>query len=277
MIKSDLHCHTVYSDGGLTPQELVAAAAALGVEIIAVTDHDTMAGCDEAIWEGWRLGVKVVPGVEISAYDYARGRKVHLLAYNVQDRKTLEEACRATLESRCQMHLEEARHVKALGYPVDEETAMGYAGSLGILYRQHILRALMERGYDKELYGELNKKLFGKEGLAKATEHLSQYQNIFEAMRLVRETGGFPVLAHPLLYDSMELLEELAAAGLEGLEIWHSTHTPEENEHLAAIADALKLKWFGGTDFHGFYSGKWNPLGIRCGECSKINILPQSW
>jgi predicted metal-dependent phosphoesterase TrpH len=273
-LKADLHIHSDWSDGSLSVRELVKLAKALYIEAISVTDHDTMAGQEEALEEGARQGLAVIPGIEISAIDTESGldsgRKVHILGYKVKDRDEVSRVCRPYLEDRGRAVLEAAEKIQAAGYPVDREDVLSHAGKLGIPYRQHLMRALADRGYTRSIYGPLYSELFGPGGLAVVK---SRYMSAQEAVRLIRNCGGFPVLAHPFQYDSMGLLPKLVKWGLGGIECWHHTQTPERERIVREEAERYGLFLTGGSDFHGLYAEKPLPPGAIGVELSAYGFL----
>jgi predicted metal-dependent phosphoesterase TrpH len=256
-LKADLHIHSVWSDGSLSVPEIVKLAKALGINVISLTDHDTMAGQEEALEEGERQGLTVIPGIEISTLDSDSGRKVHILGYNAQDMDALSRACRPYLEDRGRTILEAADAIRAAGYPIDREGVLAHAGKLGIPYRQHVMRALADRGYTRSIYGPLYDELFGPGGPGAVT---SRYMSAEEAVRLIRDCGGVAVLAHPFQYDSMGLLPKLVEWGLRGIECWHHSQTPERERIVQSAAERHGLFLTGGSDFHGLYAEK--PLTI---------------
>jgi predicted metal-dependent phosphoesterase TrpH len=257
-LKGDLHIHSNWSDGSMSIPQLVRLARRLGLDVIAITDHDTMSGQNEALEEGEKQGLKVISGVEISAYNPETGRKAHILGFNVRDMDGLDRACRPFLEARHHKNLESVDRVEAAGYPISRNDVLEYASLDGTVYRQHIMHALADRGYTSTIYGELYTKLFGKNGLAVVK---TSYMEVEDAVRLVRDCGGSAVLAHPFQYDSMDLLKRLVELGLEGIEYQHHTQTPEREEAVIQAAGQYKLFLTGGSDFHGLYSEKTLPPG----------------
>lgn len=255
---ADMHIHSDWSDGSLSVRGIVRSARALALDAVSVTDHDTMDGQEEVLEEGARQGLAVIPGVEVSAFDPDTGRKLHILGYNVKDRDGLSRACRPYLEDRGRAVLEAADAIRAAGYPLEREDALAHAGKAGILYRQHIMRALADRGYALSIYGALYTKLFGPGGPGAVK---SRYMSAQEAVRLVRDCGGKAVLAHPFQYDSMGLLPKLVEWGLSGIEYRHHTQTPERERSVREQAGRLGLFLTGGSDFHGLYSEKPLPIG----------------
>ncbi|MDR1099884.1 MAG: PHP domain-containing protein [Treponema sp.] len=251
--RADLHVHSTWSDGSLPVSRIVKTAKALGLAALSITDHDTLAGWEEAAEEGKRQGLEIVPGIEVSAFDPETGRKVHILGYGIQDRAAVENACRPYLEDRRRANLEALSLVRAAGYPVDEEELAAYTGRGGVPYRQHIMHALADRGYTAAIYGPLYKRLFGPGGLAVVK---SRYMPAEEAVRLIVHCGGEAVLAHPFQYDSLGLLPRLVEWGLSGIECWHPTQTPRRRRIVREQAARLGLFLTRGSDFHGLYSEK---------------------
>jgi predicted metal-dependent phosphoesterase TrpH len=237
---------------------LVRLAKALGLEAIALTDHDTTAGQAEALEEGRRQGVRVIPGVEISAYNPDTGRKAHILGFNMRDMAGLDSACRPFRLARHEKNLESADKIARAGYAVTREDVMEYAALDGIVYRQHIMHALVDRGYSSAIYGPLYTRLFGPGGLAAAA---ASYMEAGEAVRLIRDCGGMAALAHPFQYDSMDCIPKLVERGLAGIECRHYTQTPERRQAAIEAAGRYGLFCTGGSDFHGFYSEQALPPG----------------
>jgi predicted metal-dependent phosphoesterase TrpH len=257
-IKADMHLHSSWSDGSMRIPQIVKLAKLIGLDAVSITDHDTMANMSEAVAEGRRQNLRVLPGVEISAFNPGTGRKVHILGYHVKETQTLTDTCKPYLDERRHANLLALEQVRAAGYPIDADDVSLYLGESGIPHRQHIMHALADRGYTPSIYGELYDKLYGQNGIAVAK---SDYMPAVDAIRLIRETGGFAVLAHPFQYDSMEYLPALVSFGLNGIECWHHTQTPERQTAVKAAAAKYGLFLTGGTDWHGLYSEKTIPPG----------------
>jgi predicted metal-dependent phosphoesterase TrpH len=263
-MKADMHIHSDWSDGSLSVREIVKLACILKLSAISVTDHDTLDGQEEVLEEAARQGrqsrqsLVVIPGVEVSALDSESGRKVHILGYGVKDRDGLSRACRPYLEDRGRAVLEATDAIRAAGYPIDREDVLAHAGKLGIPYRQHVMRALADRGYTRIIYGPLYDELFGPGGIGAVK---SRYMSAEEAVRLIRDCGGAAVLAHPFQYDSLGLLPKLVEWGLAGIECYHHTQTPERERSIQEAAGRYGLFLTGGSDFHGLYGEKPLPPG----------------
>lgn len=256
---ADLHCHTRLSDGSLGIEDLVFLAKKSGVDTIAITDHDCLAATVRGKIIGERHGVTVVPGVELSAFDTKRQRKVHLLCYLSDNPDRLEGLCRRNSLARRKagqlMVLKTAQR-----YPITPEFVLKCAAGSTNIYKQHILHALMECGLTTQIFGNMYEELFSSKNPDNISV-LPKFPDVFEVLEEIHDSGGIAVLAHPGFYDSFELLDELIEAGLDGVEVWHPENSPEETERLIEIAKKNSLLMTGGTDFHGMYSSHVNPIG----------------
>ena len=254
----DLHCHTRFSDGSLGVDDLIFYAKRAGLDFVALTDHDTMAGVKRAEQLGKRFGIGVIGGVEMSCRDPARGRKVHLLCYLPKNPDRLEGQLKRTLESRDRALRESLRKVMRL-YPVTEEHVLRFAKGSACLYYVHIMSALCDLGYTDTLYGPLFRRLLGDGGSCKV-EH--DYGDVWEVAKLIRSAGGVCVLAHPSVYDSIALMREMAEAGaLDGVERYHPRLKPGDIPAIDEVVQKYDLIPTGGTDFHGGYAAHPDPLG----------------
>jgi len=254
----DLHAHTRASDGSQAPGEVVARAARRGLTVLAITDHDTVAGLPEAITAGKRLGVTVIPGVELSVRP-PQGQ-LHVVAY-------LPEASpprlRATLEDlRCAREVradQMAAKLAALGAGIDMAAVRAQAdGSIG---RPHLADALVAAGHVSDR-AEAFARYLGDDQPAYVPHQLL---DAAAALRLVAEAGGVAALAHPAsLRLGMRGLESYTARlrhlGLWGIEVYRAEHTPEQRGGYARIARRLGLVATGGSDYHGPETGR-NDLG----------------
>lgn len=254
----DLHCHTKISDGSVGIEELIALAKRRGLTTISVTDHDTTAGATRAVIIGKRQQLHVIHGVEMSTMDTQRGRKVHLLCYMCDVPDRLEGMCRRTGENRKNAAMAMVRKVMRY-YPITPELIVKCATGSTNIYKQHIMHALMDAGYADSIYGELYHKLFSpEEGIALVKTEYPETRDVFD---LIHSAGGIAVLAHPPVYHSEEILEELTERGLDGVEVWHPLHTEEDVRQLSDYARQKGLLMTGGTDFHGMYSPEPRALG----------------
>lgn len=266
----DLHTHTVVSDGTLSPTDLVALAARVGLAAIAVTDHDHVGAIAEARAAGARLGVEVVAGIELSV-EHAAG-ELHLLGYLFDEH---DAALLAALERlRMQRDARNARIVERLaelGMPVDlgaivasasagasarkgsraEGSGAGAAPGAGAssVGRPHIARALVAAGHVASVQEAFDKYL----GDGRAAFVPRARARPAEAIALVHAAGGVCALAHPGLVkrDASQVVRELSGVGLDAVEVWHPKNPPELRARLLALAEELGLAATGGSDFHG--------------------------
>ena len=248
---ADLHCHTRLSDGSMGIDNLIVLAKKQGIQTIAITDHDCLAGNVRGMRIGEQHGIRVLPGVELSATDHARGTKAHILCYLPDSPDRLEGLCRRNLlESK---KASQYMIVKtALQYPVTPEFIIKCAaGSTGV-YKQHIAHALLESGLTERIYGDVYRELFSPDS-EKNVLREANYPEPREIVEAIHDAGGIAVLAHPALYHNMELLDELIAEGLDGVEVWHPSADEETIETLRKIAKKNGLLMTGGSDFHGMY------------------------
>lgn len=230
---------------------LIVLAKKQGIETIAITDHDCLAGNVRAKRIGEQYGVRVLPGVELSATDHTRGGKAHLLCYLPDSPDRLEGLCRRNLlESK---KASQYMIVKtSIQYPVTPEFIIKCAaGSTGV-YKQHIAHALMESGLTERIFGDLYMELFSADS-EKNVLREPNHPEPKEILDAIHDAGGIAVLAHPALYGNMELLDELIAQGLDGVEVWHPSADEETIAKLQKIAKKNGLLMTGGSDFHGMY------------------------
>lgn len=257
-MRIDLHTHSTASDGTETPAELVAAAAAAGLDVVGLTDHDSTQGWDEAGDAARRLGVVLVPGAELSCQ--AGGISVHLLSFlhDPDDAALGAELARTRndREGRARRMVERI----AVDYPLDFEDVLALAPDGATLGRPHIADAMVARGHVASRDEAFATVL--RNGSPYYVRHYSP--DAVTTVRLVRAAGGVPVMAHPRAgrrgrVVSAEVIAEMARAGLAGLEVEHRDHLLAEREALRSLAVDLGLLVTGSSDYHG--SGKQNAIG----------------
>lgn len=265
-MKVELHCHTNISDGSCSFEEVMEIAAKERVSHLAITNHDTTYGLQEMVEKGKEKGLEIIPGIEVSGYDFARGRRVHLLGYYVDyGHKALWELCHPLIEQRHAASEEMVKRLIYAGYEITWNQVCKYKGGTGV-YKQHIMLALMEAGYTDSIFGDLYKRLFsrGQNGEEPGIAFIPmEYVDACLAVKAIREAGGVPVLAHPGQYDSFEIIPDLVAVGLEGIEVLHPHHNRAEEEIAIQYAEKYNLIMTGGSDFHGDYGDKPTKLGSK--------------
>jgi predicted metal-dependent phosphoesterase TrpH len=264
-MKADLHCHTTLSNGSLGIEEIIAQAKRTGLDYLAITDHDNLSSISRAMVLGQRYGVTIIPAVEFSAFDGKRNTKAHVLCYLPKKPDRLEGLCMRTLEARKSRGKSMAMKVID-EYPITLENIVRYATGSKAIYKCHIMHALMDYGYTTSLYGDLYNRLFDEVTGICAPEvsgELKQNPEVRFVLELIHSAGGIAVLAHPKVFDNLELVEELAQNGkIDGVEVWHPSADEDYQKQLLDIAERYNLITTGGSDFHGFY----NHYPIHLGE-----------
>lgn len=244
----DLHAHSTASDGSRSPTAVVSAAKAAGLAAIALTDHDTMDGVAEAVGAADIHGIRVVPGVELSATDDQR--EVHLLGLHIQRPSTIEESLREFRNRRRARAVQIVAKLNALGVAITFEDVLARAGDAAI-GRPHLARVLIDGGWARDSRDAFDRYLGAGRPAYVAKHRLS----VADAIALVHAGGGLAVLAHPGPEGRRETIERFVAVGLDGVEVRHPGHTGEDTNRLAALVDFFGLVASGGSDWHGAADG----------------------
>ena len=262
-LKYDLHSHTIYSDGSLTPEALVALAKEHKVDVLALTDHDTTAGIALAAKAAMDVGIGFMPGVEISALwkGSAGYQPIHILGLGIDP---ANEALQVGLKNQEAMRIDRA---KAMGEELAKkgiegvyEQAKALAGDK-IVGRAHFAQVLVQQGYAKDVKHVFKHYLAGgKPGFVP-----TKWAAYDEVITWIQGAGGQAVLAHPARYKLTtaklkHLLKDFKAAGGDGLEVVTSNHDPKETQQMANLAVQFDLKASSGSDFHGPHM-PWAVLG----------------
>lgn len=243
----DLHLHTTASDGRYTPGELVARARDAGLHIIAITDHDTMAGIADAVSHARAAGIGLVPGIEITAVD--AGMDVHMLAYFISPDDAVLEAFLATQRrARLDRVRDIGSRLEALGIPVDVPAILATCGQAGrAIGRPQVARAMVDAGHVSSVQDAFDRWL-GQGRPACAPRVGPSPERVIE---IVHASDGVVSLAHPKRTGIDPRIPALAAAGLDGIEVYHPDHDETAVRTYAALAGTLGLLVSGGSDFHG--------------------------
>ncbi|HTN43859.1 MAG TPA: PHP domain-containing protein [Nitrospiria bacterium] len=247
----DLHTHSTASDGSFTPAELIRYAATKRLVALALTDHDGVDGLDEAAAEGERLGIEVIPGVELSA-DHPEGT-MHVLGFFVDRRH--EGFCgrlRRLQEARRERNPKIVQKLQGLGLQITYEEVVAASGG-GQVGRPHFAKVLVQKGYVSSMQEAFERYL--KKGAPGFVEKFRfSPQDVIAA---IHEAGGVAVLAHPFtLYKEPSpmlepLLGGLAESGLDGMEVIYSTYSAGQSRYYRELAEKFHLLPSGGSDFHG--------------------------
>jgi len=243
--RADLHCHTTMSDGTFTPTELVEEAARRGLAAIAVTDHDSVDGIEEALQAAKGTEVYVVPGVEIST-DVSDG-EVHILGFCINYKNEgLLGLLESQRESRMRRVEQMLKKLAALGISLNKEDVLEHAGE-GAVGRPHIAAAMVRAGYVLT-WDEAFAHYIGFH----APAYVSRSKlTPFEAVEAILTAQGVPVLAHPGLADKDEMIPGLVECGLGGIEVFYPHHTQAQQKRYESVADEYGLIATGGSDCHG--------------------------
>lgn len=250
-MRYDLHTHSDYSDGALSPAEVVRAAALAGLDGLALTDHDGTAGLAEARVAGEQLGIEVLPGCEVSTV--WNDSSVHVLAYfmDAEDPRFVEEM-RWIRDDRVVRAEKMVEKLAELGYPVTMEQVRRIAGGAAI-GRPHVAAALVESGVVRTTPEAFTPELIADGGAAYVQKRV---MTPHDTVSLILSAGGVAVLAHPIWvenvgHSSEMLVEELAALGMQGIEIDHPEHDEPVRARFRRYAERLGLVVTASSDFHG--------------------------
>lgn len=243
-MKLNLHMHSVYSDGVLTPAELVEMQVAEGVEAMSLTDHDSVSGVDEAIEAGKKRGIRVLAGIELSSYSSS---EIHILGYSFDYKNPVfVERLESIKQLRRERKLLTIELLNKNGVALDVGNLDFCDGNIG---RVHIAREMVKQGFSQSVSDAFYFYL----GAGKKAYVEGHRLRPLEAVKLIKDFGGVPVLAHPVFipWDRLELLiEGLIPYGLAGLECFYSSHNETDTKQFLALAKKHRLITTCGTDYH---------------------------
>jgi len=253
----DLHVHTTYSDGDMSPAEVVETACELGLAGVAIADHDEVAGVREAMEAGKECGLKVVPAVEFSTYEGKAD--IHILGYllDTQSPALLEHLTKFR-DARRNRGIKMVERLREMGVSIDVDSVLEIAGE-GAVGRPHIAQALLRNGAVGN-YEEAFRKYIGFNSPA----YVQKYQlRPSEAFEIIKEADGVGVLAHPGTLKRDDLIPGFVAAGMRGIEVYHPKHNRALVDHYKQITEKLGLMATGGSDSHGRKDG-----ALLLGSCT---------
>lgn len=266
--RADLHTHTNASDGSQTPSEVVRAAADLGLSAVAITDHDTVAGLEEALEQGRKSGVVVVPGVEINTEQ--GGHEIHILGYYV-DRHAPELAAKLQwlLGGRERRAARIVARLREIGVTISLDHVMELAAGAAV-GRPHVARALAEAGWVRNMAEAFDQFI----GLGAPAYVPREWLSPTEAADVILAAGGAPVLAHPgTAGDAGDLIPRLLEHGLVGIEVFYPEHGEEAERLFRRIAEENGLIMTGGSDSHGSGFAFRSGLGQRTCPFETVTLL----
>lgn len=275
----DLHTHSTCSDGSMTPRELIRHAKSSGLEAVALSDHDGIDGVADALDEGKKLGLEVVPAVELSVQSKT---ETHILGYyiDIHDPKMHSELAEAK-KVRMQRNYEYSAKLKKLGFDIsveDAAKASGWDGAspLGdvLIARAHFARVMYDRGYVPSVKNAFDTYLANGCPAYSSLQYFTPEQGV----ELIKSTGGMAFVAHLHLIrmtdgETIEFLKRLKAVGLDGIEGYYNEYTPEMARKYQNMAKDLGLLISGGTDFHGAMKPH---IAIGTGQSSNPIEIPYS-
>lgn len=254
---SDLHTHTIFSDGSYSPEELVAEAKKIGLTYFAITDHDTVEGVKFLYENGLYpdKGIKLIPGIEFSANHPEHD--VHIVGYNIDIYNgALSEMIDEIVEARWERFSEIIKNLQAAKYNIREADVLKIAGDSKSVGRFHIAKALVKTGAFNTIR-EVFEKLLAKGKPAYAPRYFPEIDKVID---VIHQAGGIATLAHPLLVGDDGLVEEICAK-IDCLEIYYPFHKPQDVQRYKILANKYNLMVSGGSDFHGVASRFVSKLG----------------
>lgn len=242
---SDLHVHTNYSDGTMSPEAVVDEAIRLGISTISITDHDTVEGVVAACQYGQGKNLNIIPGLELSSY--LSPLEVHILGYFIDIHNvSLQKILKVAHEDRLKRIYAIAEKLRGLHVDIDPQEIFTLAGK-GSPGRMHVAEVIWKHGYCNTILESFSKYI-GDHGPAYVPKKTLTPQ---QAIELIREAGGVAVLAHPGLSQRDHVIEDLVKYGLQGIEVYYPSHTPQAVKKYQKIAKKYNLVETGGSDFHG--------------------------
>lgn len=245
LFEVDLHCHTIASDGLLSPKELICLAAELGLKGIGITDHDTIQGWKEAEEAGAYYKIQILKGIELNT-DW-QGKEIHILGYELDPSSGyFVNKLKSLREAREQRMLKIIKRLATLGIRIseDEVRQLAQGESIG---RPHIAHVLMERGFVRTIQEAFERFIgIGAPAYVPRLKITTE-----EGIAMIREAHGISVLAHPGMQRLEGEISIWVEFGLQGIEVSHSEHTPDDLARYQALAQRYNLLMTGGSDFHG--------------------------
>ena len=242
---ADLHLHTLFSDGTYTPQELIEGAKKCDLSCIAVVDHDTVSGIVPVLESARSRNIEVLPGIELTA-EY-RNLEIHILGYSIDYKnKELIEKVGLLRQNRVERIYKITDRLKDMGISLNAQTVFDLAkfGSVG---RLHVARAMVKEGLVGSTF-----EAFGKYIGDKCPAYVLGFRlSPEEAIRLIKNAGGIPVLAHPYTVNQGDALAKIIEHGIMGLEVYYPEHSPQMVNFYLGLAEKYNLLVTGGSDCHG--------------------------
>lgn len=247
---ADLHVHTFYSDSSFSPAEVVSCAKNKGLSAIAICDHDSVDGIGPSIEAASTVGIEIIPGIELTVEK--PDAEIHVLGYFIDWKaEWLRERLKEVQAQRVERVYRMVEKLKENGFRMEAEDVLKLAGK-GTVGRLHVAHAMLKTGRAKSFREVFEKYI----GFSKPCYVSSVRFSAQEAMDLILDSGGVPVLAHPDTMGKDEYIPELVLCGLRGIEVYHSDHRNAAVRHYEELAANHKLLMTGGSDCHGLGKGR---------------------
>jgi predicted metal-dependent phosphoesterase TrpH len=244
----DLHVHSTASDGSRAPADVVQEARRVGLAAIALTDHDTVDGVAEAANAGSAIGVRVVPGVELSAVE--GDVETHILGLHLSDTRELEARLVGLRDMRRTRAERIVQRLNELGVRIAIADVLEQAAG-GAIGRPHVARAMIANGWAVDFRDAFDRYLGNGKPAFVSKDRLA----VADAIELIHRAGGLAILAHPAQAGTRERVQAFAALGIDGVEVRHPSHSAEDAARLAALVEHFGLVPSGGSDWHGSGDG----------------------
>lgn len=244
----DLHAHSTASDGARAPADVVREAARVGLRALALTDHDTLGGLAEASAAAAEVGLRLVRGVELSAVEDQV--ETHVLGLHLDDAHELEARLEELREMRRSRAERMVRRLNELGVRIDLQAVLDQAAG-GAVGRPHVARAMVADGWANDFRDAFDRYLGNGRPAYVAKDQLAMR----EAIAMIHRAGGLAVVAHPGSYGTRERLKKMVDEGMDGVEVLHPSHTPDDIARLQRFSEQLGIVRSGGSDWHGGADG----------------------
>jgi predicted metal-dependent phosphoesterase TrpH len=265
MLKADLHIHSNISDGSDSMENIVEKAIMKDLDVIVFTEHDTLEHKNKLPKSDY---IKILAGIEISAFDYGKMKKAHILGYGIEDIQKVEKFTNNTLVKRHENSLRQIKKLEDNGFEINVEKINKANGKY--IYKQHIMEYLFNTGQVNHKFGDFYKSVFKNGGIC---DFDIEYVNAIDAVRIITEAGGKAVLAHSGQQKNFYLIDELVKVGLKGIEYNHLANSKEDKIIIRKYANKYNLFLTGGSDYHGRNDKEKNWIGRYLSEESGINAI----
>lgn len=268
MIYADLHIHSNYSDGTQSLDRVFAIAKEKGIQVAAITDHDTLFHYDDVRRAARANGIKTIRGVEMSCYDFDAGKKVHIVALNPGENPVhVEKLCGEVLEARDACHRKLIGQLREKGFDITYEDAKAFS-PYNIVFKMHIFMALVKK-YPEMLDLKKYRAMFASQTSPEVDRQM-HYIDVKQGIQAALEDGGIPILAHPCEYGNYEEIPKYVSWGLRGIEVSHPSMGVGDYAQTHRLAREMRLLQSGGSDFHDPHMMTLGKFGLTQAEFEEL-------